>query len=194
MDFAGSEREEPGTGKAALPPLPRVWIGYFLGLATIIAEMVAFSLHPDLGKVSDITKRQIVIPPLYLFLASFIGFVYWFVCIYQIHVVLARVPGWKHPISPGRAVGFHFIPVYFLYWLFKWPKEIAVFVNWRLGRKVMRSVGMGIAFLLALVMRFLDPGFGLILLFMPLSYLTRCVAYALAEPAPSASIPPHSTE
>jgi hypothetical protein len=194
MDFAGGEKREPGTGRAALPPLPRVWIGYVLGLATIIAEMVAVSLHPELAKGSDITKGEFIIPPLYLFLASFVGFVYWFVCIYQIHVVLVRVPEWHHPISPARAVGFHFIPLYNLYWVFKWPQQIAVFVNRRLGRKVMRSVGIGIALLLALAMRLLDPGFGLILLFMPLSYVARCVAYALAEPAASAPIPPGPTE
>lgn len=191
MDFAGGERGEPAAKSAALP---RVWIGYLIGLATIIAEMVAISRHPELTKGSDITKGEFFIPPLYLFLANFIGFVYWLVCVYQIHVVLARVPGWHHPISPRRAVGFHFIPVYFLYWLFKWPKEIAAFVNGRLGRKVMKSVGVGIAFLLALVMHFLDSGFGLILLFIPLSYLTRCVAFALAQPAASAAIPPGSTE
>jgi Domain of unknown function (DUF4328) len=194
MDSAGGEGREPGAESGTLPPLPRIWIGYLLGLATIVAEMVAVSLHPELAKGSDITKGEFVIPPLYLFLASFVGFVYWFVCIYQIHVVLAHVPGWKHPISPGRAVGFHFIPVYFLYWLFKWPKEIAGFVNGRLGRKVMRFVGIGIAFLLAPATRFLDPGFGLILLFMPLSYVARCVAYALAEPSASAPIPPGPTE
>lgn len=117
MDFSGGERREPGTENKALPPLPRVWIGYVLGLATIVAEMVAIALHP-----------------------------------------------------------------------------VAVFVNGRLGRKVMKSVGMGIAFLVALAMHFLDSGFGLILLFMPLSYVTRCVAFALAQPAASASIPPGSAE
>ena len=191
MDFADREKREPVAGSSALP---RVWIGYALGLATIITEMVAFSLHPELAKGPDISKGEFLIPPLYLFLANFIGFVYWLVCVYKIHVVLARVPGWHHPVSPGRAVGFHFIPVYFLYWLFKWPKEIAAFVNGRLGRKVMKSVGIGIAFLLALAMHFLDSGFGLILLFMPLSYLTRCVAFALAQPTASTSIPPGSTE
>jgi len=194
MDFVGGERREPGAKSGVLPPLPRVWIGYLLGLATIIAEMVALALHPELAKGSDISKGEFAIPPLYLFLANFIGFVYWLVCIYQIHMVLARAPGWKHPISAGRAVGFHFIPIYFLYWLFKWPKEIAVFVNWRLGRKVMSSVRIGIAFLLALALHLLDSGFSLILLFMPLSYLTRCIAFALAEPAASASMPPGSSE
>ena len=186
MDFSSEDMREQGARDGALPPLPRIWIGYLLGLVTIVAELVAISLHPELAKGSDIAKSEFVIPPLYLFLASFVGFVYWFVCVYQIHVVLARVPGWNHPISAARAVGFHFIPVYFLYWVFKWPQEIARFVNGRLRRTVMKPVAIGVAMLLALVMRLLDPGFGLILLFMPLSYVTRCVQYALAEPPASA--------
>lgn len=190
MEFSSDDRREPRAVSAALPPLPRIWIGYLLGLATIIAEMVAVSLHPELAKGSDIAKGEFVIPPLYLFLASFIGWVYWFVCVYKVHVVLARVPGWNHPISPARAVGFHFIPIYNLYWMFEWPREIAVFVNGRLGRKVMKPVGIGVAVLLAQVLRVLDPGFGLVLMFMPLSYVTRCVAYALAEPPVSSQIPP----
>ena len=194
MDFSSEGTREQKAQGGAQPALPRIWIGYLLGLATIIAELVAVSLHPELAKGSDIAKGEFIIPPLYLFLASFIGFVYWFVCVYQIHVVLKSVPGWSHPISPARAVGFHFIPIYFLYWIFKWPREIAVFVNGRLRRNVMKSVGIGVAVLLALVMRLLDPGFGLILLFMPLSYVTRCVAYALAEPPASAQNLPASPE
>jgi len=159
----------------AVPALPMIWIGYLLGVATIIAEFVAVSLHPELAKEAGI-------PPLYLFLVSFVGGVYWFVCIYRYHVILSMVPGWKHPISPARAVGFHFIPFYNLYWVFKWPKEIARFVNFRVRTNMMRPTPVGVAVLGALILRFLDPGFGLILLFFPLSYISECLRRALATP------------
>jgi hypothetical protein len=157
------------------PKLPVIWIGYLLGVATIVAEFVAISRHPELAKEGGI-------PPLYLFLASFIGGVYWLVCVHQIHVVLAGVPGWKHPISPARAVGFHFIPFYQFYWIFKWPREIANFVNVRLHQPIMKPVAVGVAVLAALILRILDPGFGLILLFFPMSYVSECVRRALAVP------------
>jgi hypothetical protein len=155
--------------------LPRIWIGYLLGLATVAAELVAVSLHPELARDGGI-------PPLYLFMVSFVGGVYWFVCVHRYHVVMNQIPGWKHPISPGRAVGFHFIPFYNLYWIFKWPKEIGIFVNGRLQRPVMKPVAIGIAVLAALVLRVLDPGFGLILLFLPMTYMSECLRRALVTP------------
>jgi hypothetical protein len=172
MNSADTEQPEYPRPQAA-PAMPMLWIGYALGLATIIAEFIAVDLQPELLKAR-------VIPPLYLFLISFVGGVYWFVCIYRYHVILAAVPGWKHPISPARAVGFHFIPIYNLYWVFKWPKEIARFVNVRLHAAVMKPLPVGIAILGALVLRVLDPGFGLILLFFPMSYISECLRRALA--------------
>jgi hypothetical protein len=169
---------------ATIPKLPVIWIGYLLGVATIAAEFVALRFHPELAKGGGI-------PPLYLFLVSFVGGVYWFVCVHRYHVLLAVVPGWKHPISPARAVGFHFIPFYNLYWVFKWPKEIANFVNARLRAPVMKPLPVGIAIVGALVLRFLDPGFGLILLFFPLSYISECLrrAFAAQQTLPADSPP-----
>jgi hypothetical protein len=158
-----------------VPRLPQLWIGYLLGVATIVAELVAVALHPELAKEGGI-------PPLYLFLVSFIGGIYWLVCVYRYHVVLALVPGWKHPISPARAAGFHFIPFYNFYWIFKWPREMANFVNGRLRRSAMKPLAVSITVLTALVLRILDPGFGLVLLFLPMSYISKCLRHALAVP------------
>lgn len=175
MNSSDTEVPQSASPAATPPKLPVIWIGYLLGIATVIAEFVAVSLHPELAKDGGI-------PPLYLFLVSFVGGVYWFVCIHRYHVILASVSGWKHPISPARAVGFHFIPFYNFYWIFKWPKEIAKFVNWRLRAPVMKPVPVGVAVLGALVLRILDPGFGLILLFFPMSYVSECLRRALVVP------------
>ncbi len=187
MTLSDAQSPEPGSPAAPPPKLPLIWIGYVLGVATVVAEFVAVTLHPELAKEGGI-------PPLYLFLASFVGGVYWLVCIYQVHVVLAHVPGWKHPISPARAVGFHFIPFYQFYWIFKWPREIANFVNGRLRQPVMKPVAVGVAVLGALILRILDPGFGLILLFFPMSYVSECLRRALAAPTiQPGSLPPASS-
>jgi hypothetical protein len=175
MNPSDTEIRQSGNPAAIPPKLPVIWIGYLLGLATVVAQYAAVTLNPELGKHGGI-------PPLYLFLVSFIGGVYWFVCIHRYHVILAHVPGWTHPISPARAVGFHFIPFYNFYWIFKWPKEIANFVNGKPRAPVMKPVPVGIAILGALVLRILDPGFGLILLFFPLSYISECLRRAFAVP------------
>jgi len=104
MEFSNGETPSR-EAQPAVPPLPPVWIGYLLGVVTILAEIIAVELHPEL------TKGVFTIPPLYLFLSAFVGGVYWLVCVYQYHVVLAHVPGWNHPISPARAVGFDFLPL-----------------------------------------------------------------------------------
>lgn len=172
MNFSTVQPSKTEAGVPTLPPFPRIWIGYALAAATIVSEFIALTLHPELGKQGGI-------PPLYLFLLSFVGGVYWAVCIYQLHVVMAQIPGWKHPISPARSVGFHFIPFYNLYWVFRWPREIAGFVNSRLERPVMRPSAASLAVLAALLLRLVDPGLGLVLLFLPISYIAELLHRAL---------------
>jgi hypothetical protein len=186
MTVSDAESPQSGGNMAQPAQLPMLWIGYLLGVATIVAELVAVGLDPDLAKKGGI-------PPLYLFLVSFIGGVYWLVCIYQIHVVLAHAPRWRHPISPARAVGFHFIPFYQFYWIFKWPREIANFVSSRLPEPIMKPAAVGVAILAALILRLVDPGFGLILLFFPMSYVSECIRRAFAAtPVQSGDSPPTS--
>jgi hypothetical protein len=187
MDTPKVETQSGPLGAAALPPLPQIWIGYLISFATVISEIVAVSLHPEIAGGSEI------VPPLYLFLPVFIGGVYWLVCVYQYHLVMNQIPGWQHPISPGKAVGFHFFPFYNLYWIFKWLREIATFVNLSLRRAVMKPIAVGVAILLALVLRFIDAGLGLLLLFVATSYVSACLRQALAAfsaPPPAVEGPP----
>jgi hypothetical protein len=186
MDFSPTDMPADQSQPSKLPPLPQLWIGYLLGVATVVAEYVALSLHPELA------KAEFAIPPLYLFLAVFVGTVYWLVCIHRFHVILQCVPGWKHPISPARAVGFHFIPIYYLYWIFKWPKEISKYVNWRFHLPVMKPYLAGSIILAGFVLGlFFDPGFGLIVFFMAISYISACLRRAFAlPPMPSSGAPP----
>lgn len=174
MDSPGAETQAGPMRDGPLPPLPKIWIGYLLGVATLIAEFVAVSLHPEMA------NGALIIPPLYLFLPAFIGIVYWCACIYQYHVVMKHIPGWQHPISPAKAVGYHFIPIYNLYWIFKWLQEIAKFVNSSLKAPAMKPLMAGGAILVALLLRFLDPGMGMLLLFLATSYVSRCLRAALA--------------
>jgi hypothetical protein len=163
-------------GAELVPHLPKLWIGYLLCLATFIDEGIVLSQHPE------IASGQTFIPPLHLFLLTFVSGVYWLVCIHRLHVVLSRVPGWKHPISPARAVWFHFIPVYFIYWLYRWPKEAGNFVNWRVQKAVLRPRNAGIMILIAYFSLFLlGPG-GLALLFFALSYVVAWIGRALLTP------------
>jgi len=188
MDWSGGQSQKQQSESKALPALPRVWIGYSLGVATMIAEMIAVTLHPELA------KEPLLIPPLYLFLANFISLIYWLVCVYEYHVVLAQATAGAYPIKPLRAAWFHLIPIYGLYWVFKWPRELARFVNSRLEAPLTRPDRTGLRVFIAFaVFLVLDRGLGMILLFWAASYLSRCLRYALAaRPAPPGRQPPFS--
>jgi len=183
MDGDSQEQQaQPGAPAA----FPRIWVGYLLGVATLIAEMVAIYLHPELA------KEPLLVPPLYLFLANFICLVYWLVCVYEFHVVLMQASAGTYSIRPSRAAWFHLIPIYGLYWVYKWPRELARFVNSRLPAPLMKPDRTGLAVFLAFVVfLFLDRGFGMILLFWTASHLSRCLRYALAARpvSPAGQIP-----
>jgi hypothetical protein len=46
--------------------------------------------------------------------------------------VLADISGGAYPIRPGKAVWYHFIPFFNLYWIFKWTNQMEKFINPRL--------------------------------------------------------------
>ena len=176
METAGGNRSRDEEQQELSKRLPRVWIGYLLSFATLVAMLVAVEKHPELA------SGALVVPPLYLFLAGFVTLVYWLVCVHRMHVVLAHAPQWKHPVSPARAVGFHFIPVYSLYWLYKWPGEVAKFVNWKCGRLALKPWKPGLfVFLAYAACLVLGPG-GLLLLFVCLAYLNEWIRRGLAGP------------
>jgi hypothetical protein len=168
------------SGSDLIARLPKIWIGYLLAFATLIGETIAVARHPDLVK-----GTEIAVPPLEIYLPAFVGLVYWLVCIHRYHVVLAHVPGWKHPISPARAVWFHFIPIFVVYWVFRWPAAIADFVNQRLAAKVMNKWTVGLCFFASLLCRlFLDASLHVALLFFACTYISGFLGRALAAPRP----------
>jgi hypothetical protein len=165
------------SGTELVARLPKIWIGYLLAVATLIGEMIAVAHHPEVVK-----SVQFAVPPLELFLPAFLAAVYWLVCIHRYHVVLAHVPGWKHPITPARAVWFHLIPIFNVYWVFRWPYVLATFVNGRMGAYAMSLWAPGTSFLLSLVCRIFDPALGTAMLFFTCAYVSRHLKRALEVP------------
>jgi len=185
MDWSGGELQEQQLQPGPLPRFPRIWVGYLLGVATLVAEMVAVTLHPELA------KEPLIVPPLYLFLANFISLVYWLVCVYEFHIVLMQAAAGAYPVKPLRAAWFHLIPIYGLYWVYKWPREMARYLNSRVPQPFMRPERTGLAVFIAFVVFLaLDRGLGMILLFWAASRLSRCLRYALAPRPASPEGPP----
>jgi hypothetical protein len=169
------------SGASLIARLPKIWIGYLLAFATLLGEVIAVARHPELAKGVDIAA-----PPLEIYLPAFVALVYWMVCVHRYHVILANVPGWKHPVSPARAVWFHFIPVYVVYWVFRWPAAIADFVNHRLRAPVMNKWTVGTMFFASLLCRlFVDSALSVAMLFFACTYISGFLQRALAAPAAS---------
>jgi len=178
--FGSANGPGPTVPASAGPPvaMPKLWIGYLLAVATFIGEMIAVARNPDIVK-----NVEFGVPPLEIFLPAFVARAYWFVCVYRYHKILAAVPRYVHPISPAKAVGFHFIPFYNLFWVFKWPDAIAEYVNARLHARVMRGWVLGVGILgAALCQMFLDAAFGVALRFLSTSYISGFLSRALAAP------------
>ena len=177
MEFSNKDLPARNQQNEGLPPFPCLWVGYALGIIVVFAELVAVSRHPELS------FGQLYVPPLYLFLPNFISLVYWLVCVYEYHALLSQVTAKTYSISPLRAAWFHLIPIYGFYWAFRWPHELARFVNSRLPSPLMKPEKTGIlAFVAFVVFVLLDRGLGMILLFMVASHLTACLRSALAAP------------
>jgi hypothetical protein len=181
MDYSNEEQPSRPTGTP--PRLPKIWVGYLLGLATSTAEVVAVTLHPEL-----LQGKLVMPPPLYLFLANFISLVYWLVCVYEYHVVIAYLSGGTYPIKPSRAAWFHLIPIYGFYWAYKWPREFAVFVNDRSQSVVMKPERTGWMTFVAFVFFVLFArGLGMVFLFWVASYLSAGLRRALESPPVASS-------
>jgi hypothetical protein len=147
--------------------LPRPGYGIIVAVIFFLFEVYYFSVHGEQAE-----------PSLGIWAVGLIGVIYWLVCVYQIHKVLELATKGAYKISPGRAVGYHFIPFYNLLWPYKWIVDLLTFANNHLhaGQNKI-SVFMGLAILPSLLIaglivgRFLDGAVGLAIDFGVLMYL-----------------------
>jgi hypothetical protein len=103
--------------------------------------------------------------------------------VFKIHDAVGGIPGYRHPITPAAAVAWHFVPVYNIYWIFKWPNTLASFVNWRLQAKIMHGWIAGVlVFLAVLTFRLFDGFVGAMLLFGSGAYVSMQIRNAFTAP------------
>ena len=149
-------------------PLPKMWIGFLLGIIFLVLEFIEDSA----------TKVPIV-----TWLVGLLIWFYWLYCVFKIHDAVGRIPGYRHPITPAAAVAWHFVPVYNIYWIFKWPNKLAGFVNWRLQAKIMHGWIAGVlVFLAVLTFRLFDGFVGAMLLFGSGAYVSMQLRNAFSAP------------
>jgi hypothetical protein len=142
-----------------MPAIPKVWLGFIFPVGFLIGEFVDLSSN---------TKGLGPIP-----IVSLIGaIIFWLFCVASFHSVLCSVSNDQYPISPSKAVLYHFVPIYNLYWLYKWPKVMADAINKTGKVKVLRGDVVGLIFLVSLLLRLCDGAIGLAVMFSMGCYLS----------------------
>jgi len=84
-------------------PLPKMWIGFLLGIIFLAVEIID-------GVRSLNSERETIFP--FSRFAGIAVWLYWLYCVFKFHDAVGRIPGYKHSITPARAVGMHFVPFY----------------------------------------------------------------------------------
>jgi hypothetical protein len=178
LDLNSEARQQTQTFRAEpASPLPRLWIGFVLAFGFLVAEVIEVMQGNDTA-----------LGP-YTVTAAVAGWAYWFFCIHRFHKILnqiaPRVGGTStYPITPRQAVGYHFIPVYGLFWFFKWARAFSDFMKTNTAIRVASGGGLGtILFLSMIVMRLVDGFIGLSFLFGVALYISRKLRRAVAEHA-----------
>jgi hypothetical protein len=150
---------------------PRIAYGYLIALAFFL---IAFA-------EATVTAQEVKKGTPLLLGLNIVSILYWLYCVYALHGILRTVTQGAHPITPAKAVGFHFIPGYNLYWFFLWPNELANFVNHRSARQVVPRWWPGGILMAGLLLRFFDASLGFLVLFGVLTYLARKLKESLGS-------------
>lgn len=160
-DAKKAELDQPGAVTAALP---KMWIGYIFVAAQVLYVFIQIMVDPD--SVDEVSS-------LLWFIAA-AGYIYWLFCVQRMHQIIKQFTNGTHPISPSKAVGFHFIPFYNLYWIFKWPNEVSNFVNKWVETKSMSKGWPGFFLLVAFFLgRVFDSTLALIAIFTVGVYINK---------------------
>lgn len=154
---------------------PKIWPGYIMALVFLILDVVIV-MSPQRDKQ---TLALLAIP------LGIIGLVYWCIAVYKIHKSVWIMADDCYPISPAKAVGFGFLPIYNIYWVFKWPSEVINFINTRDKSKRLKRWLPGLILLFSVVAGRIDGTLWFIMNFSVLTYLIKNLERSLtAQPEP----------
>jgi hypothetical protein len=128
--------QSPTYSTEPVSPLPRIWVGFLLAFGFLVAEVVDVSQ----GKPSELHGLTIIV--------GLIGWLFWLSCVRRFHTILNQISPHvagepSYPIKPGPVVWNHFIPLYNLVWVFKWPRELALFLETQTSVKILSGELLG---------------------------------------------------
>ena len=140
---------------------PWVWVGFLLVFVFILLETLMVVLQLDQRKMTG-----------FLTLVALSGSIYWLVCVHRLHKILREVTKGRYSISGAEAVGYHFIPFYNFYWIFKWTALKTDYLKGQGRVRIISGYLLGVFILLGVLLRWVDSGIGLFILFSVAVYLS----------------------
>jgi hypothetical protein len=130
---------------------PPVWMGFVFVAVLFLLEL--FILY----------GKQITIIYLYYIIGG-ISILYWLAYIYRFHTILGELSGSKYPISPSASVGWHFLPIYNIFWIFYWPSELSHFIKKQNTVDILPGVVIGALIFISFISFKIDGPLGLLCL------------------------------
>ena len=154
---------------------PKIWPGYLLAILFVLLDIIVYSAPKE-------SKAAL---SLWGILLGLIGLVYWCMSVYKIHKTILVMTDNCYPISPARAVGFGFLPIYNIYWMFKWPSEVMNFINARNNNKDLKLWLPGLLLLFSAIASRIEGAIWLFIDFGVLAYIIGLLKKSLAiQPLP----------
>jgi len=148
--------------------MPWVLPGY---LASAVSFLGAIAMFAHFTRLSQLSPQEMVNVNLVRMAADSTALLYWLFCMYRLHKIVRIASEKRYPLSPGWAVVRFFIPIYSLFWGYKWPNGMAQFLKQQRPDLQINLRWPGVAVLAATLLGILGiRGF---LLFAVLSYLIR---------------------
>ncbi len=166
--------------------LPNLLAGYIMCVVLSIASYIAIAFfRSELTKENPSTEAALTSIVFIIF--ELVLFIYWLICIHRIHKVLLEATDGTYPIRPGRAVGFHFLPFYNIYWIFKWPSEVVKFININSQNQKLKPYVPGILIFIGFIFREFDGGIGMLIAFVALKDMVKNIRVLVQAPTVTGS-------
>lgn len=160
------DRKKAGYEELGTPEPPKIWVGFVLVFLLFVGEIIHFGVYE-----SEKVKYSIYVTP---FMVACL--LYYIHMIRRIHNIMNRITVDKYPISTAKALGFHLIPLFNIYWLIKWPSELSKYIVSNSNITMIPGFVVGILLLLSIaVIKLVDGAIGYLFLFATMAYVTTRV-------------------
>jgi len=147
-------------------PLPKIWFGFVLA-----AIFFSYHLFSDFLPAMFRTRYGFPGGASVIYLTAM---AYWLFCIYRFHKILEETTHGQYPIEAKTAAALHLVPVYNIYWIFKWPSELARYMNHKGRVQMTRGWVLGLLLLFSMViLSRIDGSLSIAVLFFIAMYIKK---------------------